>query len=322
MVRMWALPLIWIGSAIAAYVYSLQVHIPLHLVTLALPAFLLEATFYYTLGVESWRVKLERLPPATVALLLTLSAATPYCAASLAFGFFRWQSLAAILGLAGVAAFWYVVLPHKASADLLFILFMAAVFLANLERHEYIDPYPKLTLSVLGKVMWIRTGAFAMLSVRRMQGVGFGFWPKSREWMIGAIYFALMLPVATAVSWLVGFASPHAPSPGWDRITVLTLGTFFGTLWVLALGEEFFFRGLLQQWLGQWLRSEWFGLALASVLFGLAHLWFHAFPNWHMVAMASVAGIFYGFAFRQARSIRASMVTHALTVTAWKLFFS
>jgi hypothetical protein len=35
-----------------------------------------------------------------------------------------------------------------------------------------------------------------------------------------------------------------------------------------------------------------------------------------------VAGVFYGLAFRQARSIRASMVTHALTVTTWRMLFS
>jgi uncharacterized protein len=322
MTKTWALPLLWFGSAVAAFIYARQYHIPLHLALEALPAFLLEATFYYALGMERWRARLERLPPAAVALAVTLSAGAPYCAASLAFGFFRWESLAAILGLAGVASFWYVLLPHRGAADLLFVVFMAAVFLANLERHEYIDPYPKLPLDVLGKVMWIRTGAFAMLSIRRMRGVGFGFWPKRGEWVIGLIYFGLFLPVATLAARAVRFGSPHAPPPGWDRDAVLALGTFFGVLWVLALGEEFFFRGLLQQWIGQWLKNEWLGLALASMLFGLSHLWFHAFPNWRMVAMAAIAGLFYGLAFRQAHSIRASMVTHALTVTVWKLFFS
>src|ERR1700733_10481602 len=119
---MWALPLVWFGSSMAAYLYSRQYHIPLHLALAALPAFLLEASFYYALGVERWRTRLERLPPGAVALALTTSAAAPYCAASLAFGFFRWQSLAAILGLAGVASFWYVLLPHRAAADLLFVL--------------------------------------------------------------------------------------------------------------------------------------------------------------------------------------------------------
>lgn len=320
--RMGALVLIWLGSALAAFLYAEQSHIPFHLTTLALPAFLLEATFYFALGVERWRARLEKLPPAGVAFLLTVAAAAPYCAAALAFGFFRWQSLAAIALLAGAASFWYVLLPHKPATDLLFVVFMAAVFLANFERTQYVNPYPKLQLDVLGKVMWIRTGAFAMLSVRRMKGVGFGFWPRSAEWIIGLSYFAIFLPFAAIAGWAVGFGSPHAPHSGWARITVLALGTFFGVLWVLALGEEFFFRGLLQQWIGQWLKSEWIGLALASILFGLAHLWLHAFPNWQMVAMAAVAGVFYGLAFRQARSIRASMVTHALTVTAWKLFFS
>jgi membrane protease YdiL (CAAX protease family) len=316
------LPLVWFGSAIAAYIYSQQFHIPLGLMLAALPACLLEITFYYALGVERWRARLEKFPPAAVALVLTAAAVAPYCAAAEAFGFFRWKSLAALALLAAVASFWYVLLPHEGAVDVLFVLFMAAVFLANIERSQYVNPYPKLQLDVLGRVMWIRTGAFAMLSIRRMKGIGFGFWPRGAEWMIGVSYFAIFLPFAALAGWAVGFAAPHAPHAGWIRDSVLALGTFFGVLWVLALGEEFFFRGLLQQWLGTWLKSEWMGLALASVLFGLAHLWLHAFPNWQMVAMAAVAGVFYGLAFRRAHSIRASMVTHALTVTAWKVFFS
>jgi len=52
------------------------------------------------------------------------------------------------------------------------------------------------------------------------------------------------------------------------------------------------------------------------------HLWYRPFPNWRIAILAAVAGVFYGLAYRQARSIRASMVTHALTVTAWRLFFT
>lgn len=319
---MGALALLWSACAIAAYVYAQQDHIPLNLAAAALPAFLLEATLYYALGVERWRMRLEKLPPAAVALVLTLAAIAPYSTAALAFGFFHWRSLAVLALLAGLVSFWYVLLPHNGATDVLFVLLMAVVFLANFERTEYLNPYPKLQLDVLGKLMWIRTGAFAMLCVRRMKGVGFGFWPRRAEWKIGVVYFGLFLPFAALAGWTVGFAAPHAPHSGWVKVVALAAGTFFGVLWVLALGEEFFFRGLLQQWIGTWLKSEWMGLALASLLFGLAHLWLHAFPNWQMVAMAAVAGVFYGLAFRQARSIRASMVTHALTVTAWKVFFS
>lgn len=317
------LPLVWFGSAMAAYIYSLQFHIPLHVMLAALPACLLEASFYYALGVERFRARLERLPPAGAASILTLAALAPYGAAAAAFGFFHWKALAILALLAAIASFWYVALPHRGVVDVLFVLFMAAVFLANVERRQFVDPYPKVQLDVLGRLMWIRTGALAMLCIRRMKGVGFGFWPKPGEWTIGAVYFAAFLPFAALAGWMVGFARPHAPHvEGWLHASMLTLGTFFGVLWVLALGEEFFFRGLLQQWIGAWLHNQWLGLALASALFGAAHLWYHAFPNWQMVAMAAAAGVFYGLAFRQARSIRASMVTHALTVTAWKVFFS
>src|ERR1700689_1248133 len=103
---MLALPLLWLGCAIAALVYSQQQHIPWSLAVRALPAFLLEPSFYFALGQERWRARLEKPSPPVVALALTAAAAAPYCAASLAFGKFRWESLGVIAGLAAVAAFW------------------------------------------------------------------------------------------------------------------------------------------------------------------------------------------------------------------------
>ena len=322
MASMLALPLIWLACAVAALVYSQQQNIPLKLALAALPAFLLEAGFYCALGRESWRARLERLPPAVLALLLTLAAAAPYSAAAAAFGTFHARDLAAIAGVAAIASFWYVLLPHRPATDLLFLLFLAVVVITGGVRGEYVNPSPKLRLDVLGELMLIRTGAFALLSVRRTQGVGFGFWPQRWEWMIGASYFLMLAPVAAVAAWAVGFATPHLPPPGWEKTTLQAVGTFFGVLWVVALGEEFFFRGLLQQWFSEWMGNQWLGLAAASLLFGAAHLWTRSFPNWRFAAMAAVAGVFYGLAFRQARSIRASMVTHALTVTTWRLFFS
>src|SRR5271167_3422427 len=102
---MLALPLVWLGCAMAALVYSRQQNIPWNLALAALPAFLLEASFYFALGQERWRARLEKFSPGVVALALTAAAAAPYCAASLAFGTFRWQGLGVIAGLAAVASF-------------------------------------------------------------------------------------------------------------------------------------------------------------------------------------------------------------------------
>ena len=138
------------------------------------------------------------------------------------------------------------------------------------------------------------------------------------DWLTGLqVLLALLLPVAGVAYWGLGLVRlrPHPLNPG------LALGTFFGILWVVALSEEFFFRGLLQPWLAQWTGSARAGLVLASLLFGTAHLGFqHHFPNWRFATVAAIAGFFYGLAWQRSRSVQASMVTHALTVTLWRVF--
>jgi len=102
-----ALPLVWVACAIAAYLYSQQQNVPWATALAAFPAFLLEATFFYILGSERLRARMERLPSVAIATALTLAAVAPYCAASLALGSFRWQSLAWIAAVAAAASFWY-----------------------------------------------------------------------------------------------------------------------------------------------------------------------------------------------------------------------
>ena len=56
--------------------------------------------------------------------------------------------------------------------------------------------------------------------------------------------------------------------------------------------------------------------------FGLVHLRFgNRFPNWNMVGLATLAGVFFGWAYLRAGSIRAAMVTHALVVATWRSVF-
>src|SRR5262245_30035417 len=89
----WALLLIWGAGAAAGLVYAQQYGIPERVALLVLPGFLLEITFYLMMGVERLRQRLEKLQPASVAVLLTLAAVAPYCAASLAIGTFDWRAL-------------------------------------------------------------------------------------------------------------------------------------------------------------------------------------------------------------------------------------
>jgi membrane protease YdiL (CAAX protease family) len=296
--------------------------IPAEVVLPLLPAFLLEGTLFLGLGLERVRARLERLPAWTAGILLAAAAVVPYCVAALSTGIFDLRALGTLSALAAILSLWFAILPHRAPTDLLFLALAGVVALSRVVQSQYTHPDPGVPLGVLGQLMWIRTAAFSLLCVRRVQGVGFGFWPEARHWRIGALYYAALLPVVGLVAWAVKFGAPHLPDAGWRQVTALAVLNFFGVLWVVALGEEFFFRGLLQQWTAAWLGSEWIGVLLTSLLFGAAHLWMRAFPNWQFAALAATAGVFYGLAFRQAGSIRASMVTHALTVTTWRVFFS
>jgi membrane protease YdiL (CAAX protease family) len=318
----WGLAALWIICALAAWLYASEYGIPHSLALALLPAFLLEAKFYLILGTESARVKIARLlPPAGLAAALAASALAPYLAAALAIHRFDWRSFALLLLLFLAAAFWYVVLPHAAAADLAFVALAAAVMAAKVFGGLYPEPHPKVPLAILGQLALIRTGVFALLHLRGMK-IGFGFIPGRRDWKIGFLYFLLFLPIAFFLAPALGFAELRMPRAAWWRVAIAAGGTFAGILWVVALSEEFLFRGLLQTWIGQWTRKPWLGLLAASFLFGAVHLGFREFPNWKFSALAACAGVFYGLAFRATGSIRTSMVTHALVVTAWRTFFA
>lgn len=302
--------------------YASVERIPAAVTAALLAAVLIEAAFYLAPGFAELRQALEaRWSPRRLALLMTTGAALPYLVYALPTGQFRFVALAQLLALAAVVCFWYACLPRRPVVDLVFVGVVAAVVLSRVFARIYLSPAPPLRVDFLGQLMWIRTGALSVLAIRHTGEIGFGFWPAWREWWIGARYFLCFIPVGAALGLGLGFVSFQPVQAAWWQILLLAAGTFAGMLWVVALAEEFFFRGLLQDWLSKWLRSRWAGLAAASVVFGLAHLPFRGFPNWRFAIIAAVAGVFYGLAFQKSGSIRAAMVAHALVNTAWRLLF-
>jgi membrane protease YdiL (CAAX protease family) len=289
----------------------------------ALPAFLVEFAFYLAPGFESFRSVFERVGSKPVrATLLTASATIPYLIESLLTGSFQLKYLLALVGVAAVAAFWYAWIRGSLPADLLFLAVLALVYLSKLFDDIYGMPAPKVALSILGKLMWIRLGLMAVLSLRTLEDAHFGFLPSLREWRVGIQHYIYFMPVGAALAYVLQFAHFRPPIFEWWKIVLVVIGTFLAFLWVVALAEEFFFRAFLQRLLARGMHSEMIGLVAASVLFGIAHLGFRNFPNWRFAVLAGVTGIFYGMAFLKAQSVRASMVTHALVVTTWRVFFT
>jgi CAAX protease family protein len=229
-------------------------------------------------------------------------------------GQFRWWGLAQLAALATAISLWYVILPRAPLTDGAFLVFVAAVVLGKYLDRIYASPLAGVPVEILGRLALIRSCAMVMLIERRAADTAFGFLPSWQEWKIGLRHFVYFLAAGIPLAWALRLARLGPPMPLWKVVA-----TFFGILWVVALSEEFFFRGLLQRWLADWTGSPSLALAGAAILFGAAHLGFRGFPNWRFGLLAALAGLFYGRAYFQAKSIRASMVTHALAVTLWRV---
>jgi membrane protease YdiL (CAAX protease family) len=280
----------------------------------ALAALLLEYPFYLVPAFPKVRESVAgpRLP-----LYLIASAVLPYLACSMGAVVFQPLSVIKLVALALALGLWYRVLkPHPAS-DLAFLALVALVKIGKFATSIYLSPVRGLELGFLGDLALFQVTVMVLMLERRVPETGYGFWPEAKDWKIGALHFLYFAPLGVALALAlkaVHFAKPTEP--------LKLAAYFFGWLMVLALAEEFFFRGVLQTWLEQWMNSRTAGLIAASLLFGAVHLWFRQFPNWKWVAIASLLGWFCGRARNQAGSIRAGMVTHTLVITAWRAFFA
>ena len=313
------LVLVWTAASIAAFVYSQQQNLSRALLFALLPAFLIEIGLYLMPGFERVRRQFDRIGSKYArALLLLCGALAPYLVESSATHTFAFTPFLLLTTLAAAAAFWYAAFRPGPLADLLFLAFMGGVYVSKVFGQIYIRPTPHLQIEILGKLMWIRLGAMALLSLRRIENVRFGFLPSSAEWRIGIEQFLYFLPVGGAAVYFLRFANFHPLPLVWWKFALFVPAVFCGIMWSVALGEELFFRGFLQQLAARGLHNRTAGLVIASAVFGIAHLPYRLFPNWRLAVIAAIAGLFYGIAFLRSRSIRASMVTHALVVTAWK----
>lgn len=96
----------------------------------------------------------------------------------------------------------------------------------------------------------------------------------------------------------------------------------FHNLFFTCFAEEALFRGMIQrffQFRFQNIRyGKWLAILIAACLFGAAH-----YPGGlRYVLLASVAGVFYGYAFMKTEKIEASIAAHFLVNSIHFVFFS
>jgi uncharacterized protein len=175
---------------------------------------------------------------------------------------------------------------------------------------------PQPGLGNATKFMLTDVALYLYIVQHRLSGIGFDLRLRWRDVGIGAREWAFFAPIGIGLGLALGFLRFHARLPA--------AGTFAGTALVtfifVALPEELFFRGLLQNLLETRLPPRG-ALALAAAIFGLSHYIHGAVFNWRYVILAAIAGWFYGRAWRSERRIAASAISHTLVDTVWVTWF-
>jgi uncharacterized protein len=117
---------------------------------------------------------------------------------------------------------------------------------------------------------------------------------------------------AIGIPLLIGLAYSLALmrfDPKFPEVAYIWMGS---NLLFTCVPEEAFFRGFLQKTLVTFLNNTkagaYVGILIVSLLFGVAH-YAGGFAN---IALASVAGLFYGYAYHKTNAIEASIAIHFL----------
>ena len=175
-------------------------------------------------------------------------------------------------------------------------------------------------LSVFNKVLLLDAGIYAFLAVRNLEGVGFDLRVRLRDAIVGLREFLFFFPIALGLGLALGFLHVHSFGSAIGAVLLKFAGAWVYTFFFIAVPEELFFRGWLQNLLERRM-GRGRALVVTAILFGLSHFNKRAvFFNWRYVLLAAIAGIFYGRAWRSQRRVAASSITHATVDSVWSLW--
>jgi uncharacterized protein len=186
-------------------------------------------------------------------------------------------------------------------------------------------------LAGLGKLLLVDAALYGFVVIRQLRGTGFDFHLRWQDWKTGLRELIFFTPIVIGLGLALGFLHPHAQAPRPSMIL-----TWIYIFIFIAVPEELFFRAwvqnLLENRFAHWLASRptasrlqsarILAVVITSLLFGLSHFNKRsAHFNWRYVILATIAGIFYGRAWRRDRRVPASAITHASVDAIWSLWF-
>ena len=255
--------------------------------------------------------------PSALRTALPVLCALPYVLVSLSQHMFSWKSCA-LYTLLPVAIAW--LLRQAAISDpeqrgnwrdaIILLSLGLAVDLRWFER-----AWPG-GLAGLGKLLLVDAALYGFVAIRQLSGTGFDFHFHWSDWKTGLRELVLFTPLVVGLGLALGFLHPHGNVPQLSMILKWIYIFIF-----IAVPEELFFRAWVQNLLERRVGRR-AALAITAVVFGLSHFNKRSTRfNWRYVILASIAGIFYGRAWRERRRVPASAITHASVDAIWSFWF-
>ena len=223
------------------------------------------------------------------------------------------------LTMAAYLAVPFLAMSFTARAEPLVILWLWLPLELGVIRSVLITSTTGLDLHyVLAQLLALDAGVIAFAVWNRTPAIGYRFETDQKILSNALIHFVLFAAIAIPLGLTIGFIQYSFATSKLYAAPLLFIGIFLFT----ALPEEFLFRGLIQNWIERTTRRQVFSLASASLIFGASHLNNGPpVPNYKYFFMASIAGLFYGRAWRNTGSLMASSLTHALVDTFWGMIF-
>src|SRR5271155_2257502 len=185
---------------------------------------------------------------------------------------------------------------------------------------RWLDPAWPNGLSGLGKLLVVDAALYGFVAVRRLSGTGFDFHFRWSDWKTGLRELVFFAPLVIGLGMALGFLHPHGSALRFSIIPTMILKWIYIFIFV-AVPEELYFRAWVQNLLERRVGRR-AALGITAVLFGLSHFNKRSTHfNWRYVLLASIAGIFYGRAWRERRRVPASAITHASVDAIWSFWF-
>jgi membrane protease YdiL (CAAX protease family) len=185
---------------------------------------------------------------------------------------------------------------------------------------RWLDPAWPNGLSGLGKLLVVDAALYGFVAVRRLSGTGFDFHFRWSDWKTGLRELVFFAPLVIGLGMALGFLHPHGSALRFSIIPTMILKWIYIFIFV-AVPEELYFRAWVQNLLERRVGRR-AALGITAVLFGLSHFNKRSTHfNWRYVLLASIAGIFYGRAWREQRRVPASTIAHASVDAIWTFWF-